>query len=170
MSLDRRRRPRRDTFITSKRPPSAFPANNPMWPIRNIQTSSRAGSVPGLKTPRVWQKRRIPLYPEPSRTGGKACLSIRKHDHFTPTMQIRRHVRALARNHPAGWKLQGHVSPATTSYLTYTIGLNNPLHLSGTSFSGSVPKALPRREFIDSQKRPLHANEGNQTTRKGTSP
>ena len=32
------------------------------------------------------------------REGGKACLSIRKHDHVTPTREIRRHVRALARN------------------------------------------------------------------------
>jgi len=31
--------------------------------------------------------------------GGKACLSIRKHDHFTPTREIRRHARALAHNH-----------------------------------------------------------------------
>ena len=28
--------------------------------------------------------------------GGKACLSIRKHDLFTPTREIRPHVRALA--------------------------------------------------------------------------
>ena len=38
--------------------------------------------------------------------GGGACLLIRKHDHFTPTREIRRHVRALARDHPKGWKLQ----------------------------------------------------------------
>jgi len=31
-----------------------------------------------------------------------------EHDHFTPTREIKRHVRALARNHPEGWKLQGH--------------------------------------------------------------
>ena len=52
---------------------------------------------------------------------GKDCLLNRKHDHFTPTREIRRHVRALDRNHPEGWKLQGHVSPATTNYLTYRI-------------------------------------------------
>jgi hypothetical protein len=40
---------------------------------------------------------------------GKACLSIRKYDHFSPTREIRRHVGALARNHHDGWKLQGHV-------------------------------------------------------------
>ena len=34
--------------------------------------------------------------------GGKAGLLIRKHDHFTPTREIRRHVRALARNRPGG--------------------------------------------------------------------
>jgi len=34
--------------------------------------------------------------------GGKAGSLIRKHDHFTPTREIRRHVRALARNHPGG--------------------------------------------------------------------
>ena len=28
--------------------------------------------------------------------GGEACLLIRKHDHFTPTREIKRHVRALA--------------------------------------------------------------------------
>jgi len=32
--------------------------------------------------------------------GGKACLSIGEHNHFTPTRGIKRHVRALARNHP----------------------------------------------------------------------
>ena len=40
--------------------------------------------------------------------GGKACLLICKHDHFTPTREIKRYVRALACNHPEGWKLQGH--------------------------------------------------------------
>ena len=34
--------------------------------------------------------------------GGKACIFIRKHDHFTPTRKIKRHVRALARHHPEG--------------------------------------------------------------------
>ena len=42
----------------------------------------------------------------------------------TTTREIRRRVRALARIHPEGWKLQGHVSPATTNYLTYRIGLD----------------------------------------------
>ena len=28
-----------------------------------------------------------------------SCLSIRKNGHFTPTRKIRKHVRALARNH-----------------------------------------------------------------------
>ena len=73
----------------------------------------------------------------------RACLSIRKHNHSTPTRDIKRHVRALARNHPLGplgfdppniaqrhalperWKLQGHVSPITTKYLTYRIGLDD---------------------------------------------
>jgi len=55
------------------------------------------------------------------RLGGKACLLIRKHDHFTPTREIKRHVRALARNHPEGWKLQRHISLTTTNYLTYRI-------------------------------------------------
>ena len=45
--------------------------------------------------------------------GAAVCSLIRKHDHFTPTREIRQHVRALARNHPAGWKLQGHDSPQT---------------------------------------------------------
>ena len=53
------------------------------------------------------------------------CTSIRKHDHFTPTRGIRRHVRALARSHLEGLKLQGHVSLATTNYLTYRIGLDD---------------------------------------------
>jgi len=57
--------------------------------------------------------------------GGKAGLLIRKHDHFTPTRENKRHVRALARNHPEGWKLQGHVSPATKNYLTYRIGMDD---------------------------------------------
>jgi hypothetical protein len=46
---------------------------------------------------------------------GKACLSISKHDHFTPPREIKRHVRALARNHPEGWKMQGRVSPTYSS-------------------------------------------------------
>jgi len=34
---------------------------------------------------------------------GKACLLIRRHDHFTPARPMRRDVKALtARNHPAG--------------------------------------------------------------------
>jgi len=51
--------------------------------------------------------------------GGEACLLIRKLDHSTPTREIKRHVRALARNHPEGWRLQGNVSPTMTNYLTY---------------------------------------------------
>ena len=47
------------------------------------------------------------------REGGGACLLISKHDHFTPTREIKRQ----ARNHPEGWKWQGHVSPTTTNYL-----------------------------------------------------
>jgi len=39
--------------------------------------------------------------------GGKACVSIRKHDHCTRTREIKRPVRVPARNHPEGWKLQG---------------------------------------------------------------
>jgi hypothetical protein len=42
-------------------------------------------------------------------------LLIRINDHFTPTREIKRHVRALARHLPEGWKLQGHVSPAATN-------------------------------------------------------
>ena len=35
--------------------------------------------------------------------GGKACLSIRKHNHFTPAREIRRNVRTFtARNRPEG--------------------------------------------------------------------
>ena len=44
-------------------------------------------------------------------SGAKACLLIRKHGRFTPTREIKRHVRALARNHPEGWKLQGTPRP-----------------------------------------------------------
>ena len=36
-----------------------------------------------------------------------------KGGHFTPTREIKRHVRALALDHPEGWKLQGRVSPIT---------------------------------------------------------
>ena len=49
--------------------------------------------------------------------GGEASLTILTHDYFTPTREIRRYVGALARNHPEGWKLRGHVSPTTTNYL-----------------------------------------------------
>ena len=41
---------------------------------------------------RAWDRER-------KREGG-ACLFIRIKDHFTPTREITRHVRALARNHP----------------------------------------------------------------------
>jgi hypothetical protein len=34
--------------------------------------------------------------------GAKACLSIRKYDHFMLTREIKRHVRALAHHHPEG--------------------------------------------------------------------
>ena len=39
--------------------------------------------------------------------GENACLSITKHDHFTPMEEIQRHEWALARNHLEGWKTQG---------------------------------------------------------------
>ena len=55
--------------------------------------------------------------------GGKACLLLCKYDHFSPTREIRRHVRALARNYPEGWNLQRHVSPAAPNSLTSRIGL-----------------------------------------------
>ena len=35
-------------------------------------------------------------------------------------------LRALTRNHPEGWKLQGHVSAITTKYLTYRIANSHP--------------------------------------------
>ena len=44
-------------------------------------------------------------------SGGKACLLIRKDDNFAPTREIKRHVRALARNHLEGWNLQRHFRP-----------------------------------------------------------
>jgi len=57
-------------------------------------------------------------FPSPERAPARSSLHrektgllIYKHDHFTPTREIERHIRALARNHPEGWKLQGHVSP-----------------------------------------------------------
>ena len=59
--------------------------------------------------------------------GEKTCLFIRKHDHFSPTRDIRRHVRALARN-PEGRKLQGHVSPTPTVYLSYMINTHTNTH------------------------------------------
>ena len=43
--------------------------------------------------------------------GGEACALICKHDHCTPTREIRRHVWPSARNHPEGRKLQVHISP-----------------------------------------------------------
>ena len=55
--------------------------------------------------------------------GGKACLLIRKHDHFTPPREIKGHVRALARNHPEEWNLQRHVSPTTTNYPSWHYGV-----------------------------------------------
>ena len=37
--------------------------------------------------------------------GEKAGLSIRKHDHYTPTREIERHVRALVHNLCGVWGL-----------------------------------------------------------------
>ena len=49
---------------------------------------------------------------------GKACPLICKRDHFTPTREMRRHIRALvAREHSKRWKRQGNVSPTTTNNL-----------------------------------------------------
>ena len=58
----------------------------------------------------------LPIYnhkpttnPEPWYTcthEGKTDLSIRRHDHFSPTREIKRHVSTPARHHPEGWKLQ----------------------------------------------------------------
>ena len=50
------------------------------------------------------------LYP-PSSPGGIACSLIHKHAHFTPTREIKRHVKTLARNHS-----EGNVSPTMTNY------------------------------------------------------
>ena len=76
--------------------------------------------------------------------GGKACLLICKHDPFTPTREIKRHVKALARNHPEGWKVQGYVSPATTKCLSYRIGLDDGA--AGTRGHQSCPLHLSVRE------------------------
>ena len=48
------------------------------------------------------------LPPGTSYQGEKACLLIRKQDHFTPTREIRRHEKALALYHPGGRNLQRH--------------------------------------------------------------
>ena len=121
--------------------------------------------------------------------GGKAGFIIRKHYYFTPTREIRPHVRALARNHPEGWKLQRHVSLITTRYLTYRIGLcgwrsfiSSPLWTAEVyGLSASMLETISSASTIDpasvggkaclvnSQTQPLH-DEGNQTTREGTSP
>jgi len=98
------------------------------------KTAPQMTGIPLLDT------QRAPSRPLPTRQtwGGEACLLIRKHDHFTPTREIKRHVRAIARNHPEGWKLQGHVSPTTTNYLTYRIGLDDGatnLHAPPSSLS-----------------------------------
>ena len=36
--------------------------------------------------------------------GERGVSFIRKHDHFMPSREIEHHVRALAHNHPEGWK------------------------------------------------------------------
>jgi hypothetical protein len=43
--------------------------------------------------------------------GGKGLFIDSQTRQLQPTREIRRHVRALARNHPEGWKLPGHGSP-----------------------------------------------------------
>ena len=41
----------------------------------------------------------------------KVLKTVQEHEHLPPMRKITRHERALARNYPEGWKLQGHVSP-----------------------------------------------------------
>ena len=36
--------------------------------------------------------------------GERQVYYFHKHDHYTRLREIERHVRALARNHPEGWK------------------------------------------------------------------
>jgi len=66
--------------------------------------------------------------------GGEACLSIRKHDNFTPTREIRRHVRALA--HPVHVEFR---TPLSSEYRgTSLIRNRTPLG----SYSRTMPRVL----------------------------
>jgi hypothetical protein len=49
----------------------------------------------------------------PAAWGGGAGRLVRKHDHNTPARAIKRHVRALACNHPKGWSIWPHTHPIT---------------------------------------------------------
>ena len=86
--------------------------------------------------------------PTPCDEGGKACLFIRKHEHFTPTREIRRHVRTLARHHA-----QFRRCPPTPCEEGGKAGL----------FIRKHDYAL----FVYLRTQPRHANECHQTTRKG---
>ena len=77
---------------------------------------------------------------------GKACLLIRKHDHFTPTRTIKRHVRALARNHPEGWTLQGQadtgrsfLGPLGFLLRTVTLQTGKVVAIALMSWRGQIP-------------------------------
>ena len=63
-------------------------------------------------------------------------------------------VRALAHNHPEGWKSQWNVPPTTTNYPTYRIGMNNSA--ASTRDFQSCPLLLLVREVAcsDSEDNP----------------
>ena len=99
---------------------------------------------PRLSGESLWPRfrQRTSLHPLLFKTGGKAGSLICKHDHLTPARKMRRDVRAL--------KVRDHHE---------------------RRFYPTGRHALkPRKLDANSQTRPLHANEGNQTTSKGTSP
>jgi len=56
--------------------------------------------------PRVLATRHLPFAPSTCQGQREKDLFIHSqtHDHFTPTREIKQHARALAHNHPEGWK------------------------------------------------------------------
>ena len=80
--------------------------SHPPHPLDRGRPSGFSGRPPSRGAlPRTAPADASPHRACPAASGGKACLSIRKHDHFTPAREIKRHVRALGRNHPEGYNL-----------------------------------------------------------------
>ena len=104
-------------------------------------------SDPARSTNDIFPCRVVMCPPSPCTwNGGKACLLLRQHDHFTPTREITRHLRALARNHPEGWKLQGRLALYDELPNTET-----PSSLSDFSDNFCCHRLIPRGQPVEAK-------------------